>query len=73
VEELVGQPLVDRLEMPALGTCEFANGVVPPDEEVVAILGAIAIAVRGATSLSDAALLQMVLGSATVVATKLLG
>jgi chemotaxis protein CheC len=38
VEELVGQLLVDRLEMPDLATGDFASGVVLHDEEVIPIL-----------------------------------
>jgi chemotaxis protein CheC len=51
VEELVGQLLVDRLEVPGLATGDFASGVVFHDEEVIPILEPGAIA--GAWSVGD--------------------
>ena len=44
VEELVGQLVVDQLDLPALATGDFASGVVLQEDEVIPILepGAIA-------------------------------
>jgi chemotaxis protein CheC len=53
VEELVGQLLVDRLDVPGLATGDFASGVVFHDEEVIPILEPGAIA--GAWSVGDTA------------------
>jgi chemotaxis protein CheC len=52
VEELVGQLLVDRLEVPGLATGDFASGVVFHDGEVIPILEPGAIV--GAWSVGDA-------------------
>jgi chemotaxis protein CheC len=52
VEKLVGQLLVDQLDLPGLATGDFASGVVVHDGEVIPILEPGAIA--GAWSLGDA-------------------
>jgi chemotaxis protein CheC len=52
VDELVGQLLVDRRDMPSLATGDFASGVVLHEEEVIPILEPGAIA--GAWSVGDA-------------------
>ena len=51
VEKLVGQLVIDRLEMPGLATGNFASGVVVHDGEVIPILEPGAIA--GAWSVAD--------------------
>ncbi|MHB1837968.1 MAG: chemotaxis protein CheC [Solirubrobacteraceae bacterium] len=52
VQELVGQLVVDRLELPALATGDFASGVALHDDEVFPILEPGAIA--GTWSVRDA-------------------
>jgi chemotaxis protein CheC len=51
VEELVGQLVVDRLEMPVLATGDYTSGVVLHDDEIIPILEP--GAVTGAWSVSD--------------------
>jgi chemotaxis protein CheC len=51
VDELVGQLLLDRLDMPGLATGDFASGIVLHDEEVIPILEPGAIV--GAWSVGD--------------------
>ncbi|HEY2161369.1 MAG TPA: chemotaxis protein CheC [Solirubrobacteraceae bacterium] len=51
VDDLVGQLLLDRLEVPALATGNFASGVVLHDDEVIPILEPGAIA--GAWAVGD--------------------
>jgi len=52
VEELVGQLVVDRLDLPALATGDYASGVALHDDEVIPILEPGAVA--GAWSVRDA-------------------